>query len=355
MSEQIKIQTVAEHDSDYTRKSEGDVIELRDGNLLLSYMEFGGDGSDFSRTRLVAVESEDGGSTWNNHRVITETATGDINVYAPNLIRLSTGEILYVFARYHKGKPRIATHHVWRSVDEGRTFVPHSMIGDHVPLGSCNATVKKLTSGRLLFPMCVMIPEQTDDPYGGTYDGVVYHSDDGGIRWTESNNRICLPMRGVMENHVEETRDGRVIQVMRNQLGSLFLSYSSDGGETWTKPQTSGLSTPESCPELVRIPATGDLLMIWNNSPYDPGYASHYGKRTPLTAAVSTDEGRTWGHLRNIENDPKRAYSNPGCRFTRDGRAIINYWTCEYLPNGCMQDIIDLRVAQIETAWFYGK
>jgi sialidase-1 len=354
MRDQIRILTVAEHDSAYTRKSEGDVVELNNGNLLLSYMEFRGDGSDFASTRLVIVESMDGGRTWGHHRVITETAPGDINVYSPNLIRLSAGEILYVFARYHEGKPRLATHHVWRSLDEGQTFSPYSLFGENAPLGSCNATLKRLSSGRLLFPMCGMIPDNTDNPYGGTYDGVVYHSDDGGKRWIESKNRLFLPMRGVMENHVEETRDGRVIQVMRNQLGSLFLSYSSDGGETWTKPQTSGLSTPESCPELVRIPATGDLLMIWNNSPYDPG-ASHSGKRNPLTAAVSTDEGRTWGFIRDIETDPTRAFSNPGCRFTREGRAILNYWTCEYLPNGHLQDIIDLRVAQIETDWFYGR
>ncbi len=113
-------------------------------------------------------------------------------------------------------------------------------------------------------------------------------------------------------------------------------------------------TSPESCPELTRIPSTGDLLMIWNNT-FDPAFRSHYGKRSPLTAAVSKDHGRTWRHVRDIETDPKRAFSNPGCRFTRDGRAILNYWTCEYLPNWAMQDVIDLRVAVIDTAWFYGE
>lgn len=157
-----------------------------------------------------------------------------------------------------------------------------------------------------------------------------------------------------MEPHVEEARDGRVLMVMRSQLGSLFMSESRDGGMTWSKPQTTGLRAPESCPEITRIPETGDLLVIWNNSPYDPQFASHYGKRSPLTAAVSRDEGRTWSHVRDIEADPSRAFSNPGCRFTRAGTAIVNYWTCEYLPTWYMQDVIDLRVAVIETAWFYG-
>jgi hypothetical protein len=36
------------------------------------------------------------------------------------------------------------------------------------------------------------------------------------------------------------------------------------------------------------------------------------------------------------------------------GKAIVNYWTCEYLPDGRMQDVIDLRVAILDSAWFYG-
>ena len=78
---------VAKSNAEFTRKSEGDVIELKDGRLLLVYMEFSGDGSDFAKTRLVAQESADGGRTWGKHRVVTTTAPGDMNVYSPNLIR----------------------------------------------------------------------------------------------------------------------------------------------------------------------------------------------------------------------------------------------------------------------------
>ena len=70
--------------------------------------------------------------------------------------------------------------------------------------------------------------------------------------------------------------------------------------------------------------------------------------------ALLRDHGKTWEPLRNLETDPKRAFSNPGCRFTRAGKASINYWTCEYLPNWAMQDVIDLRVAFVDKAWFYG-
>jgi len=344
--------TVAASTSALPRKSEGDVIELTDGRLLLVYMEFGGDGSDFARTRLVAQESADGGLTWGRHRVITTTAPGDVNVYSPNLIRAADGGILLLFMRQHSVKPWSLTNYAWKSSDEGETFAPYAEFAAKQDCSLCNAVVKRLASGRLLLPVSPAVPG--DQGPWGKYAVTVLCSDDDGRTWREAGNRLTLPLRGAMEPHVEETRDGRVLMVMRNQLGALFLSESSDGGLTWSLPQPTGLRTPESCPELTRLPATGDLLMIWNNAPYDPGFRSHYGKRSPLTAAVSRDEGRTWEHVRDIEDDPARAFSNPGCRFTSRGQAIVNYWTCEYLPDWAMQDVIDLRVAVIDTEWFYG-
>jgi len=49
---------------------------------------------------------------------------------------------------------------------------------------------------------------------------------------------------------------------LRNQLGSVFLSRSCNGGETWSLPQTSGLRAPESCTCLRCIPTTGDPVLF---------------------------------------------------------------------------------------------
>lgn len=343
------IVTVAESASDYTRKSEGDVIELADGRLLLVYMEFAGDGSDFAQTRLVAQESSDQGRSWGKHRVITETAPGDLNVYSPSLIRARDGGILLVFMRQHL--PGTLTNHVWKSNDEGQSFAALSEFVPKQNFSLCNGTIKRLASGRLLLPASPPAPGKPAET--GPYAATTLYSDDDGLTWQVSPSRIALAQRGAMEPHVEETGDGRVLMVMRNQLGKLYFSESTDQGARWSEPWASELMTPESCPELTRIPGTGDLLLIWNHQ-YDPTFRSHYGKRSPLTSAISKDHGKTWQSLRDIETEPSRAFSNPGCRFTRDGKAIVNYWTCEYLPDWRMQDVIDLRVAVIDTAWFYG-
>src|SRR5258708_4881276 len=47
------------------RNSEGDIVKLKNGRLLLAYSEFvGADGSDFGAARLGAKTSRDGGHSW---------------------------------------------------------------------------------------------------------------------------------------------------------------------------------------------------------------------------------------------------------------------------------------------------
>lgn len=350
----MKITTVAPSTPQWPRKSEGDAIELADGRILFAYMEFSGDGSDIAHTRIVAVESADGGSTWTNHRVLVVTEPGEMNIFSPNFLRGLDGSILFFFMRQVDvpDKAPSGTQIALKSTDEGRTFQPFAKFAVGEPLGLCNAVAQRTNSGRILLPVMhtTKIGKEHWELYG---QGAMLYSDDDGRSWSQSSARVVLPMRGVMEPHVEQAADGRIIMVMRTQLGSVFVSESHDDGITWSLPQTTGLTAPESCPVICKIPSTGDLLLIWNNSQYNPA-VSHFGRRSPLTAAISRD-GRTWSNIRHIETDIRRAFSNPGCRFTRDGRAIINYWTCEYLPGDHMQSVIDQRVAIIPTAWFYGN
>jgi len=131
-------------------------------------------------------------------------------------------------------------------------------------------------------------------------------------------------MRVAMEASIAELDDGRLVMSLRTQLGSVFLSYSEDRGETWTLPQTSGLKAPESCTCLRRIPGTNSLLLIWNDSLYNPGH-HHYGERSPLSLAISNDGGNTWQRAGNMEPPGDFEYTNIGCTFISTGEAIITY------------------------------
>lgn len=350
-----EILVVRQADEEHPRHSEASIVELTDGGLWLVWQEYLPSelgGSDGAPNRLSALRSDDGGRTWSDHRVLVETPPGDVNVYSPSFLRLPDGDLLLSFMGFHSHRPALSSSWVWRSDDDGASFRPVGQPWRRRSMEMASDTLRRLSNGRLILP--VSPPTGLRDEGQNQYLAGAVYSDDDGLTWRESEHWVGLPLRGAMEPHVEELRDGRLLMVLRTQMGAIFRSYSDDGGATWSRPQTTGLRAPESCPELVRIPATGDLLMIWNDSPYDPQHASHYGRRTPLSAAVSRDEGDTWSRSRTIESDPGRAFTNPGCTFTRDGVALITYWTCPYHATGRMNvERLDLRLARIAVDWFY--
>jgi hypothetical protein len=89
-------------------------------------------------------------------------------------------------------------------------------------------------------------------------------------------------------------------------------------GATWdahatdqpTKPADLVLKRPDGVERIPLLPPgpgkTGDLILVWNN--HDQVDAAHRGKRTPLTAAISHDEGLTWQSLKTLEDDPNGWY-----------------------------------------------
>lgn len=376
MSREPLILTIAPASDDNPRNSEGCILERSDGSLLLIWQEFLASprgSEDTGPSRLAAMDSADGGRTWTGRRVLIEKEPDDVNVYSPNLLRLPGGEILFFFQRYNQlaqGEEQLASIYVCRSRDEGATFSPPEPITSRQSYMIASSVVKRLSSGRVLVPMVwqqgltwtasdhVVVGTIWSDDDGRTWqlpDTSLEPSARGGRLQWEPEPWVNLPLRGAMEPHVEELRDGRILMVMRNQLGSVFQSHSEDGGETWSLPQTTGLRAPESCPELVRIPQTGDLLIVWNNSLYNPSFRSHFGKRTPLTVAVSIDDGLSWGPPRDVENDPGWAYSNPGVTFTSAGEGLLNYWAVPYTPEGIFHGHIDLKLAILDLDWLYGS
>ena len=62
----------------------------------------------------------------------------------------------------------------------------------------------------------------------------------------------------------------------------------------------SGVAAPESPATIAHLPQGGGLVMIFN--PGTEHGISGPGTRTPLSASVSKDEGRTWSQTKLIES-----------------------------------------------------
>lgn len=353
------IVTVAKADDTHVRHSEGSAVELKDGRLLLAWIEFtkGEGDSDFFPARVVAKTSKDGGKSWGDYRVLAMPEKGEISAFSPNLLRLKDGRLLFVYMRYlsmakAQNKYPPGTTVAMISEDDGKTFAPLATLLKEQPITVCSHSLKQLGSGRIVIPLNRDLSKKGQPDH---WEAGIAYSDDGGKTWKQSDDWVDAPKRGAMEPHVEEIKGNQLLMVMRTQLGSVYRAESNDGGKTWSKSSALGVEAPESCPELYKVPTTGDLLLIWNGAKYDPKWPSHFGKRTPLSSAISKDGGKTWSRPRHIETDAGWAFSNPGAYFTSKGTLFLNYWACKYTDKGYMSNYpIDLKAAIVEIPWLYG-
>lgn len=327
------------------RYTEGSVIELADGALLFAITEFEGSGSDFARAKIIARESRDGGRTWGERRVLQENV-GGMNVMSVTLRRLGPPNRwdtpIGMFYLVKNGKDSLDVF-VRISDDEAKSFGEPIKVnrdrGYHV---MNNDRVKRLSNGRLLAPVAY-----TDDvERSNHFVSFCFLSDDDGKTWRRGRGSVDQPRRGAMEPDVVELSDGRVLMIVRTQLGHIAAAHSSDGGDTWGEPFALEVTAPEAPATIDRLPATGDLVLIWNN--HVSGEQGHGGRRTPLTAAVSSDDGKTWRHVRDIETRSDRTYAYTSLQFV-GSRAVLSYW-----DQDSSSGRYSARFRSLPMAWFYG-
>lgn len=301
------------------RNSEGAVVELRDGRLLLAYTHFYADADDWGAGDIRGKTSADGGASWSEPFLI-EPNTARCNVGRLALLRLQPFR-----DGYHEVPPYLAhvyvalnafyTNRIFfkTSVDEGRTWSDPVQINDTGTLGHiCQRgdTALVLSSGRILVPVYGM--------FGGMCASFCYYSDDNGETWQRSRGEMAVKYRdgahvtafhNFEEPAVAELRDGRLLCFGRTNSGRLWQALSEDQGVTWSDPEPTELASSYSPASLKRIPTTGDLVCVWNQAaPEEIPYG--FG-RTRMSCALSRDDGRTWEHFRNLESLDDRTRIEP--------------------------------------------
>ena len=132
---------------------------------------------------------------------------------------------------------------------------------------------------------------------------------------------MTAPGRGCHEPTIAELKDGRLYCLLRNTNQRQYVSYSKDQGEHWSEPRPTMLKSPESPAIIKRIPTTGDLLVLWNNVASKSNWP-----RTPLTVAISTDEGQSWRHVKDIDRREDHDAAYPSVTFVGD-EALVTYYT----------------------------
>jgi sialidase-1 len=298
------------------RNSEGDFIRLKDGRVLFVYTHYTGGDEDEAAAYLAGRYSSDGGRTWTSDDVTILPNEGVFNVMSVSLLRLHDGSIGLFYLR--KNAWNDCRLYLRRSTDEAQSWgEPMLCIPDEGYFVVNNDRVIQLESGRLVVPAACHTHYSSEFKSRGA--AMCYLSDDNGRTWRRSRDIVeSVPesASGMQEPGVVELKDKRLMMLCRTDRGCQMRAWSSDGGDTWSPPEETELRSPVSPASIERIPATGDLLIVWNDhSGIDPALA---GKRTPLTVAISKDEGKTWERKRNIETAPDGWFCYTAIEFVDD-------------------------------------
>lgn len=299
---------------DNPRNSEGDFITLKNGNILFIYSRYTGSStSDHAPAYLAGRLSRDGGETWTSADRLIVEREGDMNVMSVSLLRLKNGKIALFYLK--KNSETDCIPQMRTSADEGKTWSePVPCITDKKGYFVLNnSRVIQLSDGRLM--MAVALHRAVDGKWQNQATLYSYYSDDQGASWKSSsaipnNSQIITQEPGLIE-----LKDGQIMMFIRASGGVQQLSYSSDKGASWSHIEPSNIASPLSPASIKRIPGTSDLLLVWNNN--DGSQPQTKDKRTPLTVAISKDDGKTWINTRNIETDPDGWYCYIAIHFTK--------------------------------------
>lgn len=146
-----------------------------------------------------------------------------------------------------------------------------------------------------------------DDPEGKigngayNYDSHVLISDNHGKTWRMSHS--IRP--GCNESQVIELNDGKLLMNMRssNDKYCMAISFSNDGGETWSEIQSDIQLVESKCQASILTYGNykGKEMYLFSNPTVVSG-------RTHLTIRTSFDECKSWSYSRLIFRGPS-AYS----------------------------------------------
>jgi sialidase-1 len=278
------------------------LFPLKDGRLALFY--------DVGGVLLVRV-SDDRGRTWGKSTPL-KTVKGDkILGNRTSPVRLRSGAIgLFHTDRPHVLKGRDGPLRFRVSRDEGKSW-SEGVFVNPVFAVQRNGTARVTAQGRIVAPVFIWLSSlaggESESEDNSTCYSWTYISDDEGATWKASESQLLVRRNKGRDGYfsfeepcLEELRDGRLFMLGRTELGRQYQCYSKDCGVSWSEPQPSPLASAYAPALLARVPKTNDLVAIWNQvSPNEILTGLH---RHRLSCAISSDDGKTWKHFRNLES-----------------------------------------------------
>ncbi|MRH99686.1 exo-alpha-sialidase [Kriegella sp. EG-1] len=331
------------------RNSEGDFIRLKDGRILFIYSRYSGNSaSDHAPASLATRYSIDKGKTWTMKDEIIVSNEGGLNVMSVSLLRLQNGSIALFYLLKNSNKDALPVVRI--SKDEAKTWSkPITCITDKLGYFVLNNDrVIQLKNGRIVLP--VSRHNTPNGQWSNKGDLFCYYSDDNGETWLSGSKVPDTTNIITQEPGLIELKDGGIMMFVRASNSFQMKAYSNDKGVTWSPLINSNIPSPLSPASLEKIPMNGDWLMVWNNN--DGSKIATEGKRTPMTIAISKDEGKSWHHIKNIENDPNGWYCYTAIDFI-DDHVLLGFCAGIRKKGNSGSGLATTNLKRISLDWIY--
>ncbi len=309
------------------------ITELANGDLYLAY--YGGSGEYADDTAVYGSRRAAGSTSWTDPVAIADTpfrSEGN-----PVVWQAPEGPVwLYYVIRYGEtwSTSRIQAK---VSTDGARTWTDPIVVAFREGMMVRNKPIV-LRDGAHLIPVYHETGHDTER-VGADSTSRFLRFDPAARTWEELG-AIRSP-NGNIQPAVVELADGRLVAYCRRgggygprEEGWIIRAESTDGGRSWTDGRDSAFPNPNAAVEFLRL-RSGRLLLIFNDS---------MNRRTPLAAALSEDEDRSYPYRRNVM-EGRGTFAYPYAVQTRDERIHLIFTSNE-------RTVINL--AAFDEAWVMG-
>jgi len=302
----------------------------KQGEILFAYSRYTGESShDHASCDIALIVSHDEGESWSEPRVIARAAEfGTDNIMSVSAVEQKNGDLAFYFLIKENdlnstlGRTLSSDGENWRSERCACNFPKAYYVVN-------NDRIVRLSDGRLVAPAAFCANHEV--PLHGKRHMVSTNliSEDDGASFTRSEQIFSLPnpqdwARGYEEPGMIEFSD-RLYYWIRTFLGSQYETESREGINGFFDPRPSEFTSPNSPMQIKSF--DGVAYAIYNPIPRYNGRVEAEGTwgRTPFVIRKSTDEGKTWGILNVIEDDPTRGYGYPAVFQTKDAGLLLGY------------------------------
>ena len=311
--------------------------ELTNRNCHASHCLPLGDGSVYAVWFEGTKEGNDDVCIWGSRRTpegiwsAKKQLTEDDGIphWNPVLLKIPDGTI---FLFYKQGKPISRWYTMYlTSSDDCRSWSRPKELGpgDVGGRGPARTTALILAHGGGLAPassedflwsMFADISKDNGRTWAASERQNIFHQGETAATWY---NRLLdrSPLRkkrGVIQPTFWESAPGHVHALMRSSEGRIYRAESIDYGQTWRRPEKTELPNNNSGIDAVKLP-NGHVYLVYN--PVD----KNWGKRYPISLALSKDDGLSWTKVTDLEDGCGNSELSYPCIQYEDGYLYITY------------------------------